>query len=97
MGYGSFLDLVGISCFVEQERKPNQKKPIANYLMVITVASISTTQQRVSLQNKGYVRTWSSADFFMCFLRESQSNLDSVSSGIDIPQLEAKAQPHCEK
>ncbi|KAJ5550785.1 hypothetical protein N7461_005483 [Penicillium sp. DV-2018c] len=41
---------------------------------------------------KHSVRTWKSAAFSICFLWASQSNLDSRSSGIDIPQVEANAQ-----
>jgi hypothetical protein len=60
--------------------------------MAIAVASDNTTQQWISLLKEHSARTWRSADFFICFLWENQSNLDSLSSGIDIPQVEAKVQ-----
>ena len=40
---------------------------------------------------KHSVRTWRSAEFFICFLWESRSNSGSASSNIDTPQVEANA------
>ncbi|KAF3406805.1 hypothetical protein DPV78_001145 [Talaromyces pinophilus] len=77
-----------VLCSTSEATKP--KEANGGDWMAIAVASDHTAQQRISLP-KNSARTWRRADSSVCSLWESQSNLDSVSSGIDIPQVEAKA------
>jgi hypothetical protein len=87
--HNRYATLKELAAYTECRTKEatSQKKLIAKYRIAIAMASVNKAQQRIFLSKRDPAKTWTGASSYAFFGR----NLDSVSSCIDIPKIEAKA------